>query len=325
MPKFLQEIIDASRPKPHIEGITMVLDRISKFPEVEAEAVAQYIDVAKIGWGIPFIMESGSLRKWVDRWKSMGVSVSNGGTLLEYCVTKGKQQDCIRKLAAEGFGTLEISEGVIEISRAEKKSMVGLARSLGMRVHVEVGKKDSRNQLTLNATLDRIRAALEADIDLVIVEGRESGKGVAIYDESGNIKWDWVDAIVSEFGLKRIMFEAPQEVQQTSLIIRLGKDVNLGNIALSSVAALETQRQSLRGDTFGIHPVQPEITGGPSPRFVYFIISSHGTIDQDRIMKLTGLNRRTTQNSLSSLIRQGLIRETRDMTDLRRKLYSVSS
>ena len=325
MTKFLQEIIDASRPKPHVDGITMVLDRISIFPREEVEAVAQYIDVAKIGWGIPFIMESGNVKNWVDQWRRMGVSVSNGGTLLEYCITKGKQETCIRKLAALGFGTLEISEGVIEISRAEKKSMVGVAKSLGMRVHIEVGKKDSRNQLTLNATLERIRAALDMDIDIVIVEGRESGKGVAIYDESGNIKWDWVDAIVSEFGLKKIMFEAPQEFQQTSLIIRLGKEVNLGNIALSSVAALETQRQSLRGDTFGIHPIQPDISGGPSPRFVYFIISSHGTIDQDRIMKLTGLNRRTTQNSLSSLIRQWLIRETRDMTDLRRKLYSISS
>jgi len=323
--KFLQNIIDASRPKPHKEGQTMVLDRVSIFPGTSVEAVAQYIDIAKIGWGIPFIMESSAVREWVDCWKSMGVSVSNGGTLLEYCITKGKQDKCIRTLAGEGFGTLEISEGLIEISRAEKKAMIELARSLGMRIHLEVGKKDSRNQLSLNSTIDRLHAALDMDIDMAIVEGRESGKGVAIYDESGNIKWDWVDAIMSEFGLKKIMFEAPLEVQQTSLIIRLGKDVNLGNIAVSSVAALETQRQSLRGDTFGIHPVQPDIKGGPSHRFVYFIISSHGTVDQERIMKLTGLNRRTTQNSLASLIRQGLIRETRDMTDLRRKLYSISS
>ncbi len=325
MAKFLQDVIDASRPKPHAEGKTMVLDRISVDLGPSAASLSQYIDVLKIGWGIPFLIESDVLENYVRKWNSLGVSVSNGGTLLEYCTKKRRQEKCIRALAAKGFGTLEISEGVIEIPRIEKKAMSELARSLGMRVHIEVGKKDSRNQLSLNATIERLRAAMDLEPDMAIVEGRESGKGVAIYDDAGGIKWDWVDAIVSEFGIKRIMFEAPLEVQQTSLIIRLGKEVNLGNVSLGSVAALETQRQGLRGDTFGIHPAPPNISGGPSSRFVYFIISSHGTIDQERIMKLTGLNRRTTQNSLSSLYRQGLIRETRDMTDLRKKLYSLNS
>ena len=322
---FLNEVINASRPKPHKEGQTMVLDRISANPSSFAESISQYIDVAKIGWGIPFLLDTEFLDRWINAWNELGVSVSNGGTLLEYCVTKQKQEKCIRSLHTHGFRTFEISEGIIEIPGNEKKEMAELARSLGMRLHIEVGKKDLRNQLTLNATLEKIGAAMDLNPDIVIVEGRESGKGVAIYDESGKIKWDWVDAIISEFGMKKIMFEAPQEVQQTELIIRLGKEVNLGNIALGSVAALESQRQSIRGDTFGVHPRQPDINGGPSPRFVFFIISTHGAIDQEKIMNLTGLNRRTTQNSLASLIRQGLIRETRDMTDLRKKLYSLNS
>ena len=325
MAKFLQSVIDASRPKPHASGVTMVLDRVSGSLGPVAKSLSEYIDVVKIGWGIPFLIDAGQLEAWVREWTSLGVSVSNGGTLLEYCATKRRQEKCIRELSMAGFGTLEISEGLIEIPRTEKRSMVELARSLGMRVHIEVGKKDSRNQLTLNATIDRLHVAMDLEPDIAIVEGRESGRGVAIYDDAGVIKWDWVDAIISEFGLGKIMFEAPQEVQQTKLILRLGSEVNLGNVGVGSVAALETQRQSLRGDTFGFHAVLPDINGGPSSRFVYYIISSHGTVDQERIMKLTGLNRRTTQNSLSSLIKQGLIRETRDMPDMRKKLYSLNS
>ena len=325
MALFLNDIIDASRPKPHNDGQTMVLDRITGNPQTFASSISQYIDVAKIGWGIPFILDTEFLDKWVNAWNNLGVSVSNGGTLLEYCITKRKQEKCLIALHQHGFSTIEISEGIIEIPWKEKKSMAELARSLGMRLHIEVGKKDLRNQLTLNATLERIRVAMDLEPDMVIVEGRELGRGVEIYDESGKIKWDWVDTIVSEFGMKKIMFEAPQEVQQTELIIRLGKEINLGNISLSSVAALETQRQGIRGDTFGVHPRQLDIKGGPSPRFVFFIISAYGAIDQERIMNLTGLNRRTTQNSLSALITQGFIRETRDIADMRKKLYSLNT
>ena len=64
-----------------------------------------------------------------------------------------------------------------------------------------------------------------------------------IYDDLGDIKWDWVNNIVEEYQRDRIMFEAPNEKQQIELVIKLGSNVNLGNVAFNSVAALETQRR----------------------------------------------------------------------------------
>ena len=80
---FLSDVIDASRSKPHSDGQTMILDRISSNPCTFAESISQYIDVAKIGWGIPFLLDTGFLEKWVNAWNDLGVGVSNGGTLLE--------------------------------------------------------------------------------------------------------------------------------------------------------------------------------------------------------------------------------------------------
>ena len=47
----------------------------------------------------------------------------------------------------------------------------------------------------------------------------------------------------------QVMFEAPTKDLQVELISTLGADVNLGNIAVSDVIAVETLRSGLRGDT----------------------------------------------------------------------------
>jgi phosphosulfolactate synthase len=46
-----------------------------------------------------------------------------------------------------------------------------------------------------------------------------------------------------------VIFEAPRKAQQAWLIRRLGAGVNLGNVPLDEVLALETLRLGLRADT----------------------------------------------------------------------------
>jgi phosphosulfolactate synthase len=47
----------------------------------------------------------------------------------------------------------------------------------------------------------------------------------------------------------RLLFEAPTKDLQTQFITLLGPNVNLGNVSLGDVIALETLRLGLRGDT----------------------------------------------------------------------------
>ena len=47
------------------------------------------------------------------------------------------------------------------------------------------------------------------------------------------------------------MWEAPNKNQQVELILKLGNDVNLGNINFNDIISLETLRRGLRGDTLG--------------------------------------------------------------------------
>ena len=121
------------------------------------------------------------------------------------------------------------------------------------------------------------------------------------------------------------LFEAPIEKQQVELVIRLGPGVNLGNVSLNSVAALETQRRGMRGDTFGILDTTVKVSGPPSNKFVYYIVANNGPIDQAGIMELTGINRKTFQISLEDLLNDGIIKVNPDRKVMMKKIYSLST
>ncbi|MDG6904650.1 MAG: phosphosulfolactate synthase [Nitrososphaerota archaeon] len=302
----------------------MILDRLSYGISETINLLGEYADTAKIGWGLPFLVDQKLLSRRVGSYRKNQIHVSNGGTLLEICVMRDKESVALNKLASSGFDTIELSEGVVEIPFLTKRRVAEFAHSHGLRLNVEVGRKNPRNQLGLEETIERISRSMDLDPDSIILEGRESGRSVGIYDDAGQIKWEWVDRIQKEFSATgKIMYEAPQEVQQTELILHIDSKVNLGNVAMSSLGALETQRLGLRGDTLGVTTDSKNVEGGPAARFVFYIIASSGLVDQSKIMNLTGMNRRTIQGALQKLLNHGVIRESPDLKDMRRKMYSL--
>jgi phosphosulfolactate synthase len=63
--------------------------------------------------------------------------------------------------------------------------------------------------------------------------------------------------------------------------------------------------------------------GGPSAKFIYFMIKSYHPIDQTELVRVTELPRRTIQSSINELKRQGLISESLDPNDGRKKIYDL--
>jgi phosphosulfolactate synthase len=113
-----------------------------------------------------------------------------------------------------------------------------------------VGKKHPADRVPHS----HIRQQLLSDLDhgawKVIVEGRESGKGVVIYRDDGSIDESEMENLaqtVDDPG--RLIWEAPLKGQQQDLILRFGTNVNLGNIQPEEALALEALRVGLRGDT----------------------------------------------------------------------------
>ncbi|EQD76596.1 phosphosulfolactate synthase, partial [mine drainage metagenome] len=149
-----------------------------------------------------------------------------------------------------GFDTVEVSDGTVPIGAKERRHAIQFARTLGLNVLTEVGRKDPTDRLSGSEIHRLVVEDLEAGAHHIIVEGRESGQGVGIYDEEGRIEEEEFLKMVHAAGdTHRLIWEAPQKSQQEELIRRFGSDVNLGNVPPQEILALEALRRGLRADT----------------------------------------------------------------------------
>lgn len=310
------------RPRPN--GITHVLDRLQGLHPDELGYLAPYFDVAKLGWGLPLLLAREKVRARVRMYHDVGIDVSTGGTLLEYAVAHDRVPQMMDEARELGFDVIEVSSGIIELSFDQIERLAEQVRRRGLEFFVEVGKKDPQHQLSLKETNAQIAHARTLKPRRVIIESRESGRGVGIYDSDGAIKWDWVRSILSEHPADELLFEAPQEVQQVQLLRELGAEANLGNVALGSVAALASERLGLRGETFGTIRHVRAIRGPPAAKFLYFLLETYRGLDQTQLAHMSRLPRRTVQSALESLRRQGLVQEAISLHDSRRREYRLS-
>ncbi|MHB8702001.1 MAG: phosphosulfolactate synthase [Nitrososphaerales archaeon] len=306
-------------------GITMVIDRLYGLIEEEFEQVADYVDIVELGWGLPLVWKEDAIVARIKFYKKHGVKVSMSGTLLEYSVFQNQIETILAKAKRLGLDIIEISDGIIDITSEQKAKLAKLVRSKNFEFLVAVGKKDPAGQLSLPETLAQIDAALTLGPLKVVLEGRERGRGVGIYDENGEIRWPMLRTITKSFDYSNLIFEAPSETQQAALISELGPGVNLGNVALNSIAALRSERLGLRFDTFGINRPNDELTGGPSVKFVLFVIRHYQPIDQREIGSMTQLPRRTVQKAIEYLKSNKLVTEHPSFEDRRSKVYRTPS
>jgi phosphosulfolactate synthase len=311
-------------PRPRTTGITHVLDRLGTIDASTLAYLAPYIDVAKIGWGLPLLLPRETVRARIRTYHDAGIEVSTGGTLLEYAVTHDRAPAFVREARELGFDCVEISSGVIELSPTQIERLAKLVRESGLDHFIEVGKKDTHYQLSLKETIAQVAHARSVGPRKVILESRESGRGVGIYDSDGAIKWDWVRAIVAEHPKEELIFEAPLEHQQVDLVRELGADVNLGNVAPRSIAALASQRQGLREETLGTIRSGKSVRGPPAAKFLFFLLETHHGLDQTQLAQMSRLPRRTVQSALDALRQQGLVKEYVSLHDSRRREYRLS-
>lgn len=238
--------------KPRSFGVTMIIDK-GLGPQATEDLLAlssPSIDFIKLAFGTSAIYPPRVLAEKIGIIRSFGVDVYPGGTLLELAGVQGRAGDFIRRAADLGFTAVEISEGAVEIDGEERLDRVSLARSLGLRVVTEVGKKDPKAPLDPEAIVRQVRRDREHGAEFVIVEGRDSGVGVGVYDDDGRPREETIDAVLAGVDDPAVlMWEAPIIRQQQYWILRLGPNVNLGNVQPHDAMTLEATRMALRGDT----------------------------------------------------------------------------
>lgn len=238
--------------KPRDTGLTMVIDKGLGLTELTdlLETAGHYIDFIKLGFGTSALYTGDLLQRKINLVRTMGIDIYPGGTFLEVAVLQGKLNNYLQKAKILGYSCIEVSDGTINMSQQVRKGAIQAALDLGFKVLSEVGKKDERDELSNTAILEQINLDIEYGAYKVIVEGRESGKGVVIYDQKGKIKKDELENIIKSVpNMEKLIWEAPHKNQQQELIMRMGSNVNFGNIHPSDILALEALRVGLRGDT----------------------------------------------------------------------------
>lgn len=233
----------------------MVLDKGLGLETAESlmEISGEYVDYLKFGWGTSIVHEQDIIRKKVSMYQSHDITPYTGGTLFELAYMNDKLNEYFEEAHNLGFNAIEISDGSIQIPHDRKVECIEMARDEGFEVLSEVGKKDPNldKELTLDERIEYMQEELDAGSSLIIVEAREGGKNIGIFDKSGNAKEDEIDYILDNFDGSKLLWEAPNKDQQVFFILKLGNTVNLGNVSTDDITSLETLRRGLRGDTVG--------------------------------------------------------------------------
>ncbi len=211
-----------------------------------AETTGHLIDFLKLGFGTSVVCKN--VQEKVSLYKDHDMYVYVGGTLLEAFLVRGQFEDYIRFIEKLGCNAVEVSDGSISLNHHEKCRIISkLAEKY--TVLSEVGAKEADIVIEPEVWIDSIKSELEAGSTFVIGEARESGN-VGIYEKNGSADSELIHQILAHVPSQKLIWEAPLKQQQTWFISLLGSNVNLGNIAPADVAALETLRLGLRGDTF---------------------------------------------------------------------------
>jgi phosphosulfolactate synthase len=300
------------------------------------------IDVVKIYGVVPLLVPQEIIQKRIKFYHDHNILVSTGSTITEYAIMKNSFETFIEEAQKVGFDIIEMGENGIDVNFEQKQKIINTILSRNLKYHWKVGRKDPRHQLGIGKTLEKIEelmkirdnsevASREAGDDdnnntgynsKIIIEANE-GFNVGIYDEKGLVKWSFIEALTANYPPSDFIFEVPLESQQSAMIAEFGQRVNLAAISLNSVIQVESQRRGfLSKSSYDVSYNRKEPEGGPSSKFIYYIIKTKHPIEQGELITLTHLPRRTIQNAIDELKQQGLVTEKNSLGDTRKKVYS---
>jgi len=234
-------------------GMTMVIDTCVGLQMLRdlLQISNKYIDHWKCSYGVSAVMPSNILHQKLEMLNEHNINTYPGGTLLEAAIIQKNCQSYMVRAKEIGFHSVEISDGTITLPSARRRNTILCALENGLTPITEVGKKDPLKQPSPNELADQILQDLYWGAEYVVVDARESGYGIGIFDEKGDLKMDVFSKLLSSAGKKveKIIWEAPQKKQQVALIKHIGPNVNLGNVNPMDILSLESLRLGLQYET----------------------------------------------------------------------------
>ncbi|MFC7440949.1 phosphosulfolactate synthase [Laceyella putida] len=244
----------ADNAKPRSTGCTMVIDKglgLSAYQDL-LQLSGEYIDFIKLAFGTAAITPRHILEQKITLAKQYQIQLYLGGTFFEIACSRHKVNEYFQMLRHLKLDWIEISDGTITIPAKTRFQLIQQARRANLHVITEIGKKENGYHPTVAEFVSLFEQDRQAGAAYVIMESRDSGKNIGMYDHDGNLDQDFLEKLAERIPIQYVIWEAPQVKQQAQLIKRLGNYVNLGNIQACDVISLESLRRGLRADTFSL-------------------------------------------------------------------------
>ena len=210
--------------------------------------------------------EEATRRKVAAAIKSSVPTVTGGGPF-EIAVAQQRLPDYLDLCADIGFNRIECGEGFTDMPLPARE-VVSMAEERGLEVQFELGKKHTGafTSETVDHLIAQGRRWLDAGARELVVEARESAKGVGLFDDAGNFSGQLADGFAREFGLDVLTYEAPTKPSQFALLDHFGPRVRLCNIRLEELLRVEIYRRGLHSDAFSKENLRPLTRIAPANR-----------------------------------------------------------
>jgi phosphosulfolactate synthase len=218
------------------------------------------ISILKVSMACWMIANEDVTRQKIALAKKYRVPTTTGGGPFEVAYVQGKLQQYLDLVADFGFTRIECGEGFTDIS-LNAQEIVKMANDRGLEVQFELGKKHTGafTQDVVEALISQGKRWLEAGAVQLVVEARESAKGVGLFDDAGNLNVDFADRFANAFGHGIVIFEAPNKPSQFALLGHFGREVHLCNVRLEELLRVEIYRRGLHSDAFNKENLRPHL------------------------------------------------------------------
>jgi phosphosulfolactate synthase len=219
---------------------------------------AHLMAALKISMACWLIADEGVTRRKIEAARAHNVPAVTGGGPFEVAVAQGELEAYLDLCVDLGITKVECGEGFTTLALTPSEIMA-LARARGLSVQFELGKKHdgSLTDDTLAVAIDLGRTWLDAGAEQLVLEARESARGVGAFDAGGTLNLDYVDRFAEAFGLDIVTFEAPTRASQFAFLQHFGPGVRLGNVRLEELLRVEIFRRGLHSDAFGMPNLRP--------------------------------------------------------------------
>jgi len=229
---------------------------------------AHLMSSLKISMACWMVADEGATRMKLAMARAHGVPTVTGGGPFEIAVAQGELPAYLDLCADIGVTRIECGQGFTD-SALDPHEIVAAADRRGLDVQMELGKKHDGgfSDETLSAWIDQGKEWLDAGALQLVVEARESARGVGLFDQDGRLNTDYADQFVYAFGFETVMFEAPNKPSQFALLNHFGRDVQLCNVRLEELLRVEIYRRGLHSDAFGhanLRPLAPDVFAVPA-------------------------------------------------------------